>query len=140
MLLVACAGSLKSQPRLPEIVVHAEMRVVAPPGIVAAFDRFVLGYAGQLREQLRGGAGNCWEFWAVLTGETRRRNRFRISVTGKAGELEIPLGQFSSGKASARVQGIVKRSVALWRDPFMSALARGDAGAIETVLTGAPRK
>lgn len=101
---------------------------------------FFSAYSALLNEQLRGAAVSHWEYWVVLTQGPRRGGKLRIVVTGRAGNMEVRLGRFPLSRALKRVRGVVQRSVALWRDPYLGALAKGDSSALQTLLPDSRRR
>jgi hypothetical protein len=106
----------------------------------AEFGRFFSAYSDLLKEQMRDSAVGGWHFWVVMTQKPRRRGKLHILVSGRAGRLEVPIACFPVSGASKRVRGVVQRSVALSRDPFLAALVSGNPAALDPFLPGPPRK
>lgn len=137
---LACSQA-GDQPQSLQIRIHQETQGIGvfSRAVRADFDLFSSAYSALLREQLRGAAPTQWEYWIVLMQE-HRGGKLRIVVTGKAHNMEVKIGAFALAGALKRVRGVVQRSVALWRDPFLGALASGDSAALETILPGSRRK
>lgn len=129
------------QPQALEIQIHQETQAAdVAPVFRGDFDLFFWAYSGLLREQLRGTAARQWEYWVVLTLEPQRKNKLRITVTAKADNMEVRLGNFALSGALRRARGVAQRSVALWRDPLLGALASGDSSTLDALLPGSRRK
>jgi hypothetical protein len=135
----ACS-QVVDQPHALEIPIHRQAHGTGVGQVVRAdFDLFFAAYSALLREQLRGATPTRWEYWVALMQEPRG-GRLRIVVTGKAHNMEVKIGTFAPTGALKRVRGVVQRSVALWRDPYLGALASGDSAALEALLPGSRSK
>ena len=137
---LACSQVATNLNRL-QIRIHQETQGigVCSRAVRADFDLFFSAYSALLREQLRGAAPTQWEYW-LSSCRNPASGKLRIVVTGKAHNMEVKIGAFALAGALKRVRGVVQRSVALWRDPFLGALASGDSAALETILPGSRRK
>jgi len=148
MILVVGVPNLKSAPYFQDkdqtSAVPGIRRVApkfdVPPDVAIEFDRFFAAYGEQLRKSLQAASGVRWEYSVTLAPQGGGKNRLRIVVTGSGGPVRVQIGSCSPRGALRSVPGLVKRSVALWRDPIFGAMAGGDASALETILPGTLRK
>ena len=148
LMLVVGVPNLKSAPYFQDkdqtytvpVIRRVAPKFDVPPDVAIEFDRFFAAYSEQLRKSLHAANGVRWEYSVTLAPQSGRKNRLRIVVTGSGGPVRVHIGSCSPRGALRSVPGLVKRSVALWRDPILGAMVGGDAAALETILPGSLRK
>jgi len=125
-----CSPGREAEPPRGETWIHQETPPAGvSPALRAEFARFFAAYSERLRKRMHDRAAGGWHFWVVVTQDPRHRRQPQILVSGKAGELEVPIARFPVSGASKRVRDTVKRSVALSRDPLCAAMLSGKPSA-----------
>lgn len=103
---------------------------------ISAFERFYSEFSGALVARLGVGGPSNWEFRVGLSEGTAQGRKTHITVTAIAGNLSVRIANIPARQALKRIRNLVERSAAVSQDKYLTALATGDAAAIEVLWPG----
>ena len=138
LLFVQCALS-SPPPRgnaANQVLVHKSPLSLPIDALTAAtVDAFCAEFSKMLTESPNESRSFSWEFWIGLDNH-ERRGQPRLSVSAMAGNVTVQVGTIHPKDAlkQKRIAALVRRSVAISRDPYLRAFVTGewpfDAGPI----------
>jgi len=128
------------EPKTTRVQVYkAAPAAPADASTIARFETFYAEFSKLLAAQSDDGGTSPWVFRVDLQGDGSA-GRARILVSAEAGNLTVRVGSVRARDAWKRLPSLVRRSVAISRDPSLRSFAMEDAGAMQTVRSGHTRR